>query len=247
MYSHGLATIAMCEVYGMSKDEFLRGAAMKAVRYIEQAQNQVTGGWRYAPGETGDTSSVGWQVMALKSAQMAHLYVNTPVLENAKRFLKTCSKGEHNGLFAYLPFQDPAPPTTAIGLLCSQYLGILGRDDPAMVEGRDYLLANLPGEAADGRNTYYFYYATLVMHNLMGPEWDTWNRKMRKVLITTQEKEGCATGSWDPEKPTVDTWGAFGGRLMTTALSTLTLEVYYRYMPLFTVSSPGEKTEKKAE
>jgi hypothetical protein len=246
MYSHGLATIAMCEAYGMSKDEFIRGAALKAVRFIEQAQNQATGGWRYYPGDTGDTSAVGWQIMALKSAQMAHLPVNTAVFENARRFLKSCAKGEHNGLFAYLPFQDPAPPTTAIGLLCSQYLG-MGRDDPAMVEGREYLMANLPSDAADGRNTYYFYYATLVMHNIFGPEWDTWNHKMRKLLIGTQDKVGCATGSWDPEKPVMDTWGGHGGRLMTTALSTLTLEVYYRYMPLFGVSSPGEKTEKHAE
>jgi hypothetical protein len=246
MYSHGLATIAMCEVYGMSKDEYVRGAAVKAIRFIEQAQNQSTGGWRYFPGDTGDTSAVGWQVMALKSAQMAHLPVNTMVFENARRFLKSCSKGEHNGLFAYLPFQDPAPPTTAIGLLCMQYLG-MGRDDPAMVEGRQYLLANLPSTAADGRNTYYFYYATLVMHNIMGPEWDTWNRNMRGLLIATQDKDGCATGSWDPEKPTVDTWGGHGGRLMTTALSTLTLEVYYRYMPLFGVPSPGEQlTSAKA-
>jgi hypothetical protein len=240
MYSHGLATIAMCEVYGMSKDEFIRGSAVKALRFIEQAQNQATGGWRYYPGDTGDTSAVGWQVMALKSALMAHLPVNTMVLENARRFLKSCSKGEHNGTYAYLPFQDPAPPTTAIGMLCMQYMG-MGRDDPAMVEGRQYLLANMPSTAADGRNTYYFYYATLVMHNFMDREWDTWNRNMRRLLVSTQDRDGCATGSWDPEKPAVDTWGGHGGRLMTTALSTLTLEVYYRYMPLFGVPSPGEQ------
>jgi hypothetical protein len=212
---------------------------MKAVRFIEQAQNQTTGGWRYYPGDTGDTSAVGWQVMALKSAQMAHLPVNTMVLENARRYLKTCAKGEHGGLFAYLPFQDPAPPTSAIGLLCMQYMG-MGRDDPAMLEGVQYLLANLPGTSPEGRNTYYFYYATLVMHNFMDRNWDKWNRDMRRILVTTQEQTGCATGSWDPEKPTPDTWGGHGGRLMTTSLSALTLEVYYRYMPLFGVSSPGE-------
>jgi len=72
-----------------------------------------------------------------------------------------------------------------------------------------------------------------VMHNLPGPEWDAWNRNMRRILIETQVKEGCATGSWDPLKPVPDSHGDTGGRLMITSLSALTLEVYYRYLPLY--------------
>ena len=53
------------------------------------------------------------------------------------------------------------------------------------------------------------------------------------MLIETQSKEGCAAGSWDPNKPTKDQWGEPGGRLMMTSLSCLTLEVYYRYLPLY--------------
>ena len=73
------------------------------------------------------------------------------------------------------------------------------------------------------------------MHNFMGPEWDRWNRQMRRTLITTQCKGGCAEGSWDPERPMVDKWSQ-AGRLYVTALSTLTLEVYYRYLPLFDIN-----------
>ena len=59
-------------------------------------------------------------------------------------------------------------------------------------------MANPPDKG--GRNVYYWYYATQVMHNMAGPEWDTWNRKMRRVLIDSQDKEGCAAGSWDPDE-----------------------------------------------
>jgi hypothetical protein len=236
MYSHALATIALCEAYGLSGDENLRSAAQKAVRFIEEAQNRTTGGWRYHPGDTGDTSVVGWQIMALQSAMMAGLPVEPAVVNKSKDWLQSVAQGDYGGLYAYLPHREATPATTAIGLLCRQYLGTRS-DDPAMQEGRDYLLRNLPDDDAD-RNTYYWYYGTLVLHNLLGPEWDTWNRRLRRVLIESQEKAGCALGSWDPEQPSVDAWGAPGGRHLTTCLATLSLEVYYRYLPLFQSQSP---------
>jgi hypothetical protein len=119
---------------------------------------------------------------------------------------------------------------TSVGLLCSQYLGAR-RNDPAIVEGMNYFMANMPNPAS--RNCYYWYYATQVMHNLPGPEWDRWNRMMRLVLLDTIVKEGCAEGSWDAHRPTKDAWADQGGRLMFTSIALLTLEVYYRYLPLY--------------
>jgi hypothetical protein len=119
---------------------------------------------------------------------------------------------------------------TAIGMLSWQYLGMRA-DDPAMVEGKHYLLQNLPENGM--RNTYYWYYGTQVMHNLLGKDWDAWNRPMRRALIETQCHVGCAAGSWDPENPTLDAWSEQGGRIVTTAFSTLTLEIYYRYLPIY--------------
>jgi hypothetical protein len=233
MYSHGLATIALCEAYAMTRDEAVGRGAAKAVRFIEAAQNEVTGGWRYEPGEQGDTSVLGWQVMALKSAQMAGLGVNSMSLEGARRWLASCAQGQHRGLYVYQPYREVSATMTAVGMLCQQYLGI-NPNDPSMIEGKQYLLENLPDENLQ-RDVYYWYYATLVMHNFMGKDWDTWNRKMRRVLIKTQCKGGCAEGSWDPEHPTLDRWFQ-GGRVFETALSTLTLEVYYRYLPLFKIN-----------
>jgi hypothetical protein len=103
----------------------------------------------------------------------------------------------------------------------------------------NFLMAHMPDPAR--RDIYYWYYATQVMHNLPGYEWDTWNRKMRKVLIETQATKGCAAGSWDPELPSKDHHGTAGGRIMMTSLSCLTLEVYYRYLPLYKLDGPEKE------
>jgi hypothetical protein len=137
---------------------------------------------------------------------------------------------------------------TSVGLLCTQYLGTK-RDDPAIREGMAYLMRNLPN--INARDTYYWYYATQVMHNVPGPEWETWNRQMRRVLIASQIKEGCAAGSWDPAEPTADKWREQGGRVLVTSLCCLTLEVYYRYLPLYKIDTdappaadPSDQTAK---
>ncbi|MBI3836877.1 MAG: terpene cyclase/mutase family protein [Planctomycetia bacterium] len=230
MYTHGLAAITLCEAYGLSKDSRVGLAAQAAIRFIEESQNDTTGGWHYAPKGLGDTSVVGWQIMALKSAQMAGLSVGEPAISGSHKWLKSVTHGTSGGLFSYNTKTPATPTMTAVGLLCTQYLGAR-RQDPAIQEGLGYLTAHLPN--ANARNCYYWYYATQVMHNLPGPEWDTWNREMRRVLIESQIKDGCAAGSWDPAKPTPDPWQAQGGRIMVTSLCCLTLEVYYRYLPLY--------------
>ena len=132
---------------------------------------------------------------------------------------------------------------SAVGLLCSQYLGV-PRDDPRMTEGKEVLFKNLPDNSA--RNCYSWYYATQVMHNLSGKDWDAWNRSMQKALLDCQVTEGCAAGSWDPAKPTRDVWGEAGGRLMVTSLSCLMLESYYRYLPVYDYQADG-KEKKRTE
>ncbi len=229
MYSHGLATIALCEAYGMTKDGQLRDRAQRAIQFTEAAQNKSTGGWRYNPGDTGDTSVTGWQVMALKSAQMSGLAVDGGVLEKARGFLNSTSLGSYGGLFSYLPGEKQTLSMTSVGLLCRQYMGAK-RGDSLIAEGAAYLMDNLPDPKK--RDLYYWYYATQVLHNVPGPEWDQWNRVMRRQLIESQARNGCGLGSWNPIAPG-DQWTRSGGRLMATSLSCLTLEVYYRYLPLF--------------
>lgn len=233
MYSHGLAAIVMTEAYGLSKDNRVGKSAQAAIRFIEAAQSQKTGSWVYGPapqGEGGDTSVFGWQLMALKSAQMAGLDVKPATLDGARKWLKAASKGSKGGLFCYSVASGPSNTMTAVGLLCTQYLGA-SRSDGPIVEGMEYLMAQLPSTTT--RNCYYWYYATQVMHNLPGADWDKWNRDMRRTLIDQQVKDGCSAGSWDPDKPTPDAFSLQGGRIMVTSIALLTLEVYYRYLPLY--------------
>jgi len=251
MYEHGLATIALCEAYGMTGDSAVRNAAQNAVNFIQKAQNRQ-GGWRYMPGvEDSDTSIFGWQMMAFKSGMMAGLKVDQAAMKAGQTWLmRAVHAGAVDpalvGQFAYRSAGEGAPvPTTcmtSVGLLIIQYLGA-PRNDPVLVAGVKHLMANLPN--MKDRNTYYWYYATQVMHNMSGPDWDTWNRRMRRILVESQVKSGSASGSWDPEKPEPDAWGRQGGRLMLTSLSALTLEVYYRYLPLYRVDDAGQKDGAK--
>ena len=188
MYSHGLATIALCEAYGLTDDKDVGRAAQGAVNFILKAQNQADGGWRYNPGDPGDTSVVGWQLMALKSAHMAGLDVGGQSQGSA--FAGTSkwldSVAVHDGTeYSYQPGQGPSNTMTSVGLLCRQYLG--PGDNPMLTGGMAYLMNHLPDEGFP--NIYYWYYATQVMHNMNGYEWDTWNRKMRELLVRTQVRD----------------------------------------------------------
>jgi hypothetical protein len=230
MYSHGLATIALCEAYGLTRDPWLKRSAQLAVNYIVRAQH-AGGGWRYRPGEAGDTSVVGWQVMALKSAQMAGLKVPPGTMKRAGAYLDTTMSTTDFG-YGYTG-KGSAPTTTAIGLLCRQYLHGWGPATPALSKGvANWLRPNPPGNL---KNIYYYYYATQVMHHMGGEGWRAWNAKMLAELIKTQDKgdtpeRADQKGSWSPEG---DVWGGVGGRLMVTSLAVLTLEVYYRHLPLY--------------
>jgi Prenyltransferase and squalene oxidase repeat len=222
MYAQGLSTIVLCEAYAMSKDEKLRPIAQNAVNYIVYAQDKQAGGWRYFPGQAGDTTVTGWQLMALKSAQMAGLEVPSRAFLLADKFLDSVET-EKGAAYGYLrPGEGPA--TNSVGLLCRMYLG-WKRERRALMVG----VTNLEKLGPSGNNLYFDYYATQVLFHYGGSGWDGWNKKLREYLISTQSKEGHENGSWY----FVDSHGDKGGRLYNTAMAILTLEVYYRYLPLY--------------
>jgi len=86
-------------------------------------------------------------------------------------------------------------------------------------------------------NLYYWYYGTLAMYQYGGEPWRRWNVSLRDRLISEQRKLGNTAGSWDPKGP----WGAYGGRVYSTALSALSLEVYYRFLPLYQMGGRYEE------
>ena len=76
MYSHGIATLALTEAYGMTQDPELKGPAQKAIDYLAKTQHSSKGGWRYFAStkkRSTDTSVSGWMMMAIQSAQLADL------------------------------------------------------------------------------------------------------------------------------------------------------------------------------
>lgn len=226
MYGHGIATIALCEAYGMTKDEALREPTARALDFIVKAQHAASGGWRYLPNESADTSVVGWQVMALKSGEMAGIHTPRATLDNAARWLASVESNKPvGGQFGYLTV-GTTPAMTAEGLLCLQFLGI-DRNDPRMRAGADFLMQNLPHETA--QTSYYWYYATQVMYHMQGAYWKAWNTPMRDQIVRGQVTSGANTGTWEPR----DAYELRAGRLYTTAMRLLILEVYYRHLPLY--------------
>jgi Large extracellular alpha-helical protein len=230
MYCHAMATFALGEAYAMSREspqaQWLREPLELAVNFILDVQN-VDGGWRYIKGQReGDMSIFGWQVMALKSAQAAGIYVDPERIERMKKFLLVRQLGNYGGLAGYRSKEAASAALTAEVLFCRQMLG-LDHNSQESREAVQIMLANMPRRST--LNFYYWYYGTLAMHQRGGPEWETWNSTVRDLLISEQRTTGPLAGSWDPR----DIWGGYGGRMYSTAIATLSLEVYYRYLPLY--------------
>jgi hypothetical protein len=232
MYCHGMATIALGEAYGMTKDNTLREPLERAVQYIVDSQS-ADGGWRYYKVKQGDMSMFGWQLMALKSARTAGLAVPQAAMTRATDFLidhgedmKNRKLSQFGGLAGYRIQEQPKPSMTAESLFCKQMLGIK-RTNRAAGEAVEYLLKNLPQRSK--QDLYYWYYGTLAMYHHGGEPWRRWNQALRDNLVADQRTDGEFAGSWNPRAP----WGDYGGRVFSTALSTLCLEVYYRFLPLY--------------
>ena len=232
-YVHGAATLALCEAYGITKDRRLKSPAEGAIKFIVNSQDPKGGGWRYNPQEPGSTSVTAIQVMALISAKKAGIKVPDKTFQGIMYYLDSV-QGDREGRYGYeVEKKSYSGAITAMSLLSRMYLG-WGRDDGDLRAG-----VALLDKAGPYDNLYSLYFATQVMKNWGGKEWERWNVRMRDDLIATQETAGPATGSWKPRTGAIHS--KQGGRLLTTALATLTLEVYYRYKPLLPEEQPDDQ------
>ena len=227
MYSHGIAAIAVCEAFAMTHDKQLYGPAQQALNFIGYAQDPVGGGWRYEPRQRGDTSVVGWQIMALKSGHMAYLDVPPVVIHRASAFLDEV-QSESGSQYGYTDAGQGSSATTSIGLLCRMYLG-WKKDNPALQRGVQWLAQEGPASG----DMYYNYYATQVLRHYGGEPWRQWDSVMQQQLIDAQATAGHETGSWYFPHTHADR----GGRLYCTAMAAMTLEVDYRHLPLYAAQS----------
>ncbi len=253
MYSHGMAALSLAEAYGMTGDHALLPAIQSACQYSMNAMNPRTGGWRYEfPTEDpGDLSQFGWQAMLLNSASNHRSFIvpqQTRFL--MQRFLDSVSTGRDGGLAVYRPQSgqrasaEQATPAMTAEAMASRLLQGFPLSPSAAEEGQRMLLKNLPGRSEE--NLYYWYYATIAMYQLRGEPanaptpsgtssiamedaWKKWNESLKLQLCSTQVPRGQSEGSWNP----TCIWGGYGGRVYSTAVACMCLEVYYRYLPMY--------------
>jgi len=226
MYCHSMALLALSEALATTGDNRLLVAVQKGVDFSVAAQNTSDGGWRYQPGDSGDMSQFGWQVLALHSAQLGGAQVPEKTFDQMKAFLKSCSSGIDGGLASYRPQQRPSAPMTAEALLCRYFLH-QHVSEAALIEAKKMISREIPNQ--QHVNMYYWYYGTQAMYHAGGQAWDNWNEAMKEALLPTQIRAGSDAGSWEPN----GMWGGYGGRVYSTATAALNLEVYYRYLPVY--------------
>jgi hypothetical protein len=244
-YNHAIGTLAMAEAFGLTGSPLFRHSAQSGVDFVLKCQNPYLA-WRYGvrPGDN-DTSVTGWMVMALKSARSAGLRVDESGFLGARVWIEKVTEPEYGRTGYTHRGSGPARPTdlmdrfpsneseslTAVGMLTRIFCG----EDPAESErirqGVDLCLKALPTwDEASGRiDMYYWYYGTLALFQVGGEAWKAWNHALKDAVVDRQRKDGCAKGSWDPVGP----WGHDGGRVYSTAVSVMCMEVYYRYARVF--------------
>ncbi len=221
MYNHGFATLALAEVYGMSKRPEIERALRKAVDLIVRTQNR-RGGWRYQPMPSDDDITVtGCQLMALRAADNAGISVPRKTIRKGVEYIESCYA---YGGFGYQPGGSPGTARTGIGVLLLQLLG--KHDSEKVSKGVEYLTKHPPRHPGS-----YFYYGTYycaqAMYQFGGAEWKAWDRDMTEKLLRLQIKtHGSERGSW-PQT------GSAAGKVFATATALLALEVNWRYLPIY--------------
>ena len=233
VYDHCIGTLALAEAYGMTRDAELRPVAQKGVDYVIEIQEPYSG-WHH--GSFRSTSVLGWAVMALKSARMAGLSVDGRGFQGAMNRLDEvtdpdsgkvgyCRRGQSSFGRGFV--------MTGVGMVSRFFMGA-ERDEPMLAKGAGLLLTDVPQWKArcsvrDVQYFYHWYYGTLALFQMGGERWKKWNEGLKSTLLPNQRTDGDANGSWDPDAG----WAPTGGRVYSTAMGALCLEVYYRYLPMY--------------
>lgn len=241
IYNHAIAALAICEAYYFSQSPSLKKTAQKAIEFIHFARNPY-GAWRYdvPPIGDNDTSVTGWMIFALASARDAKLKIDEEALLGGLSWIDEVSdpatgrvgydgfgtSSSRTPANEYFP-REKGEAMTAVGLLCRIFLGQDPKEHDIMEKHAELIRRTPPVWEPEkfGCDMYYWYYATYAMFQMGGKHWDSWKKAMEPAVVGSQRKDGDEKGSWDPVGP----WGYQGGRVYSTALMTLCLEVYFRY------------------
>ena len=224
MYCHSMSLLAISEALAITGDRRLKSAVQLGVNFTVAAQDKTGGGWRYQAGDRGDMSQFGWIVLALHTAETGGVEIGESTRARMLRFLRSCQTGKKRGLASYRPGEGPSTTMTAEALLCTYFLGA-PLDPDAFAEAKQRIMTELPRTSST--NLYFWYYGTLALNQQQDSEWDAWNQALQQALLSSQEKNGRFSGSWRPD----GLWAGYGGRVYSTAMATLNLQAYYRYLP----------------
>ncbi|MGE3163397.1 MAG: hypothetical protein AB7O52_00675 [Planctomycetota bacterium] len=237
MYNHAIAAFCVAEAAALTREERLRNSAERALSFSAQTQ-QPGGGWDYTSARTlrNDLSITGWQVMAIHAARRAGIFYPEEMEQRVRHFVRRAAPPSGWATYADRGIGEGRGGVSiaAVGMLSKLYLG-WSPGSPEITRTAELLVRQPPNDASrvdwerTFQSSYYWYYATLALFHVGGDTWEAWNVWIQRTILPLQRTRDHREGSWDPDP----NWlGAAGGRVATTALNVLTLEVYYRYAPL---------------
>jgi len=243
-YGHGICTLALAEAYGMTKDAKIKKPLEKATKHLLDSQHPNMA-WGYQMGGTENDSSVSaFVLMALKDAKVSGIKGDYKKAFDGleQHYQNNVGSGTHKGIVGYRRPGQRTHSNSGIAMMCRLLMG-KKRSHPSIKEAAEYIITEgtcykTSGSVKDDEGIYYVYYASLAMFQFGGKKWKEWNKVMKKQLLEAQIKGGCADGSWpcgnNREIPGFrQGFEAWAGKVYSTTLAILTLEVYYRYSPLF--------------
>jgi len=220
MYGHGFATMFLAECHGMSPRPELREKLAKAVKLIVNSQNKE-GGWRYfARREDADISVTVCQVMALRAARNAGLYVPNATIDRAVEYTRRCQNADGGFMYMLQGGGDSAFPRSAAGVVALYSAGVY--QDAAIAKGLAYLMEFLPAADVVRRENYYYYghyYAVQAAWHAGGEIWDRWYPAIRDELIRRQRPDGSWASSIDID--------------CDSAMALIVLQIPNNYVPIF--------------
>jgi hypothetical protein len=243
MYHHGISTLMLSEVAGMTEGELardVRKALEKAVQVILKAQRTASaarGGWRYriTHYDGSDMSVTGWQIMALRAARNLGCDVPPEVIQEAVAYVKR-SQDARSGGFQYMPGQGVTVPCTGTGILALELCGKDEHKSPEVLRAGSFLIRseNLPRWGGH-HFSYSIYYGAQATFQLGGNYWSTYRPRLHEVLLRNQSPNGSWAGAG---------YDSVFGPNYCTAMAVLALTVEYRYLPIYQRGEEPSDREK---
>jgi hypothetical protein len=227
MYQHGFGALFLSEVHGTlpnpAEQRRCREILEKAVTLIRNAQNR-DGGWRYKPTpDQADVSVTVAQLMALRAARNAGLFVPKSTVDQCVKYIRECQ--QEDGGFCYM---KGTPSGSAFARSAAAVVGLFSAgvyDDDAVRRGLDYLMRTASRQQfgiRDVQQYYYYgqYYAALAMWTAGGTYWSKWFPAVREELL---QKASAGPGR---------IWTDFYGPSYATAMACIVLQLPNNYLPI---------------